>query len=160
MPKGKSLDRIDRKILALLQREGRISNVDLAERVSLSPTPCLERVRRLEREGFITGYVALADAEKLNASTVAFIEVLLTNTSAENLKRFNETMRTLDEVESCHMVAGGFDYLLKIRCRDMQHYQRFLSETLAKIDVIEQTHTYVMIEEVKNETAITLNNLD
>ena len=159
MNKPKSLDRIDRKIMQLLQQDGRLSNVDLAKQVALSPTPCLERVRRLEREGYITGYVALADAEKLNANTLAFIQVLLTNTSTSNLKDFNNRMRAMPEVESCHMVAGGFDYLLKIRCSDMQDYQHFLGEQLAAIPLVAQTHTYVVIEEVKSETAISLANL-
>lgn len=151
---AKPLDRIDRNILKLLQQNGRLSNVALAKEVGLSPTPCLERVRRLEREGFITGYVALADPTKLNAATVAFIQVYLTNTSTENLRDFNREMKSMAEVEACHMVAGGFDYLLKIRCADMQDYQRFLGEKLATIPLIAQTHTYVVIEEVKSETAI------
>tara|TARA_R110002049_G_scaffold9747_11_gene48876 strand:- start:2537 stop:3016 length:480 start_codon:yes stop_codon:yes gene_type:complete len=159
MDNSRSLDRTDRKILQLLQRNGRLTNVELARQVALSPTPCLERVRRLEREGFITGYVALADADKLNANTLAFIQVSLTNTSTENLREFNAQMLALPEVEACHMVAGGFDYLLKIRCSDMKDYQYFLGEQLATIPLVAQTHTYVVIEEVKNETAITLSKL-
>ncbi len=159
MPKEKSLDRTDRKILERLQANGRLSNVELARSVNLSPTPCLERVRRLEREGYITGYVALADPAKLNANTVAFIQVSLTNTSTENLREFNREMCAFSEVESCHMVAGGFDYLLKIRCADMLGYQHFLGEKLAAIPLVAQTHTYVVIEEVKSETAISLQNL-
>jgi Lrp/AsnC family transcriptional regulator, leucine-responsive regulatory protein len=155
----RSLDRTDRQILELLQRDGRMSNVELARKVALSPTPCLERVRRLEREGYITGYVALADAKKLNANTLAFIQVSLTNTSTENLRDFNKRMCALPEVEACHMVAGGFDYLLKVRCSDMQDYQHFLGEELATIPLVAQTHTYVVIEEVKNETAITVRKL-
>ncbi len=154
MKKSRQLDRTDRHILTLLQGDGRISNVDLAREVALSPTPCLERVRRLERDGYIKGYVALADPAKLNASTLAFIQVSLTNTSTEKLRDFNQRMLDLPQVESCHMVAGGFDYLIKIRCADMQDYQRFLGEQLAVIPLIGQTHTYVVIEEVKNETAI------
>jgi Lrp/AsnC family leucine-responsive transcriptional regulator len=156
--KEHGLDRIDRKILEVLQRDGRLSNVDLAKHVALSPTPCLERVRRLEREGFITGYVALADPAKLNANTVAFIQVSLTSTSTDNLRQFNQEMQRLPEVEACHMVAGGFDYLLKIRCADMRHYQHFLGEKLAAIPLVAQTHTYVVIEEVKSETAIPINS--
>ena len=157
--KNKPLDRTDRHILQVLQRDGRISNVDLAKKVALSPTPCLERVKRLEKSGYIKGYVALANAAKLNANTQAFIQVSLSNTSTAKLRDFNQRMRQLPEVETCHMVAGGFDYLLKIRCADMQHYQRFLGEQLANIPLISQTHTYVVIEEVKSETAIPLDNL-
>lgn len=151
---ARPLDRIDRSILKLLQQDGRLSNVDLAQQVGLSPTPCLERVRRLEKNGYITGYVALVDPDKLNANTVAFIQVSLTSTSTRNLQNFSEQMQRLEEVESCHMVAGGFDYLLKVRCADMQHYQHFLGEELAAINSVAQTHTYVVIEEVKSETAI------
>ena len=150
----RDLDRIDREILRILQVDGRMANVDLARQVNLSPTPCLERVRRLQRDGFIRRYVALVDPARLNANLVAFIEVSLTNTSTDNLAAFNREMRLLQEVESCHMVAGGFDYLLKIRCADMPHYQHFLGEKLATIPLIAQTHTYVVIEEVKSETAI------
>jgi len=159
MENNRNLDRTDRKILQLLQHNGRLTNVELARQVALSPTPCLERVKRLEREGFITGYVALADADKLKANTLAFIQVSLTNTSTENLREFNARMLALPEVEACHMVAGGFDYLLKIRCRDMKDYQYFLGEQLATIPLVAQTHTYVVIDEVKNETAITLTKL-
>lgn len=159
MPKIRGLDRTDRKLLEILQRDGRISNVELAKQVALSPTPCLERVRRLERDGYITGYVALADPQKLHASTQAFIQVSLTNTSTDNLREFNARISAMPEVEACHMVAGGFDYLLKIRCSDMQHYQRFLGEHLAAIPLVAQTHTYVVIEEVKNEMAIGLGML-
>ncbi|TDG14117.1 winged helix-turn-helix transcriptional regulator [Seongchinamella unica] len=160
MSKAKTLDRTDRLILSVLQRDGRISNVDLAKKVALSPTPCLERVRRLEKAGYIKGYVALLDPNKLNADTQAFIQVSLANTSTRNLREFNQRMRELEEVVGCHMVAGGFDYLLQIRCADMQDYQRFLGEKLATIPLIAQTHTYVVIEEVKSETAISLDYID
>ena len=146
MEKAKPLDRIDRNILQLLQQDGRLANVELAKAVGLSPTPCLERVRRLERDGYITGYVALADPQKLNASTQAFIQVSLTNTSTENLRDFNARISAMPEVEACHMVAGGFDYLLKIRCSDMLHYQQFPGEHLAAIPLVAQTHNYVVIE--------------
>jgi len=153
----KDLDRTDRKILAVLQKDGRIANVDLARTVNLTPTPCLERVRRLENEGFITGYVALLDPVKANAALCAYIEVQLTSTTTESIKRFNEAMLTLEEVQECQMVAGGFDYLIKIRVADMQHYQRFLSGQLSAIEGISQTHTYVVIEDVKSEAAIQIN---
>ena len=153
----KDLDRTDRKILAVLQKDGRIANVDLARTVNLTPTPCLERVRRLESEGFITAYVALLDPVKANAALCAYIEVQLTSTTTESIKRFNEAMLALEEVQECQMVAGGFDYLIKIRVADMQHYQRFLGGQLSAIEGISQTHTYVVIEDVKSETAIQLN---
>jgi len=151
------LDRIDRHILNVLQKDGRIANVELARRVNLTPTPCLERVKRLERDGFITEYVALIDPVKANAALCAYIEIQLTHSTTEAFKRFNQQMLDLSEVQECQMVAGGFDYLIKIRVTDMQHYQRFLGEKLASISDISQTHTYVVIQDVKSETAIQIN---
>jgi len=149
-----NLDRTDRRILNALQDNGRIANVDLARAVNLTPTPCLERVKRLEREGFITRYVALLDPVKANAALCAYIEVQLTSTTTEAISQFNQQMMDLDEVLECQMVAGGFDYLIKIRVADMQHYQRFLGEKLSAIKGISQTHTYVVIEDVKSQTAL------
>lgn len=150
------LDRIDKNILRILQKHGRIANVELAQRVNLSPTPCLERVRKLERDGFITGYVALADPAKLNAGLSAYIQISLANTTTGDLDKFNQHMSAMDEVQECHMVAGGFDYLIKIRVADMADYQRFLGEKLATTPGVSQTHTYVVIQEVKSQTAITV----
>ena len=152
-----NLDRTDRRILNALQHNGRIANVDLARAVNLTPTPCLERVKRLEREGFITRYVALLDPVKANAALCAYIEVQLTSTTTEAISQFNQQMMDLDEVLECQMVAGGFDYLIKIRVADMQHYQRFLGEKLSAIKGISQTHTYVVIEDVKSVTALSIN---
>jgi Lrp/AsnC family leucine-responsive transcriptional regulator len=151
------LDRTDRRILSTLQRNGRIANVDLAREVNLTPTPCLERVKRLEKEGFITSYVALLDPVKANAALCAYIEVQLTSTTTQAISQFNQQMMALDEVLECQMVAGGFDYLIKIRVADMQHYQRFLGEKLSAIQGISQTHTYVVIEDVKSQTALKIN---
>jgi len=152
------LDRTDRRILNSLQKNGRIANVDLAREVNLTPTPCLERVKRLEKEGFITNYVALLDPVKANAALCAYIEIQLVNSTTEAFKRFNQQMIDLPEVQECQMVAGGFDYLIKIRVADMQHYQRFLGEKLASISDISQTHTYVVIQDVKSETAVQINS--
>ena len=148
------LDRTDRRILNTLQHNGRIANVDLAREVNLTPTPCLERVKRLEREGFITSYVALLDPVKANAALCAYIEVQLISTTTEAISQFNRQVMDLDEVLECQMVAGGFDYLIKIRVADMQHYQGFLGEKLSAIKGISQTHTYVVIDNVKSQTAL------
>jgi Lrp/AsnC family leucine-responsive transcriptional regulator len=150
------LDRIDRKILSVLQQEGRIANVDLAARINLSPTPCLERVRRLEKRGFIQRYVAHLNPNKLNAALVAYIEVSLENTSSEDLNQFNNAIMDLSEVMECSMVAGGFDYLIKIRVADMAGYRQFLGEKLAAIDGVRETRTYVVMEEVKSTHIITI----
>jgi len=151
------LDRTDRRILNSLQKNGRLANVDLAREVNLTPTPCLERVKRLEKEGFITQYVALLDPVKANAALCAYIEVQLTSTSTETVRVFNKHMLALPEVQECQLVAGGFDYLIKIRVADMQHYQRFLGEKLSSIESISQTHTYVVIEDVKSVTALSIS---
>ena len=152
------LDRIDRRILRVLQTDGRIANVELARQVNLTPTPCLERVKRLEREGFITNYVALIEPKRANVALCAYIEVQLTHSTTAAFKKFNQHMLNLPEVQECQMVAGGFDYLIKIRVADMQHYQRFLGEKLASIEGISQTHTYVVIQDVKSTTAIPIND--
>jgi len=152
------LDRIDRRILRVLQTDGRIANVGLARQVNLTPTPCLERVKRLEREGFITNYVALIDPKRANVALCAYIEVQLTHSTTAAFRKFNQHMLNLPEVQECQMVAGGFDYLIKIRVADMQHYQRFLGEKLASIEGISQTHTYVVIQDVKSTTAIQIND--
>ena len=148
------LDRTDLRILETLQHNGRISNVHLAREINLSPTPCLERVKRLEADGFISQYVALLDPVKIEKKLCAYIEVSLTTTTTEAIAAFDQQMCAMPEVQECQMVAGGFDYLIKIRVRDMQDYQRFLGEKLATIPGIAQTHTYVVINETKSITTI------
>ena len=150
------LDRIDRKILSVLQEDGRIANVDLAAQVNLSPTPCLERVRRLEKSGYIKKYVAHLNPNKLNASLVAYIEVSLDNTGSDDLDKFNLAIDDLTEVLECSMVAGGFDYLIKIRVADMAGYRQFLGEKLAAISGVRETRTYVVMEEVKSTHVISV----
>jgi len=155
-PKTRTLDRTDLKILRLLQRNARMTNADLARSVNLSPTPCLERVRRLEAEGYILDYVTLLNPHKLGAGVVSFIQVLLDRTNPDVFKRFKEQVSLCPEVMECHMVAGGFDYLLKVRTKSMLEYRDFLGETLARMSDIKQTHTYVVMEEVKATHAITV----
>ena len=158
MGKQKSLDKIDQNILNILQKDGRVSNVKLAQTINLSPTPCLERVKRLEKEGFIKGYVALLDSELLGAALVSFIEVSLERTTTEALDTFRSEIWKMEEVQECHMVAGGFDYLIKVRTRDMAHYRKFLGEKLSSLTSISSTHTYVVMEEVKASSAIAIPN--
>ena len=142
------LDRTDRRLLALLQADGRLSIAELARRVHLSATPCLERVRRLEREGYIRGYAAQLDPVRLGCALLAFVEIQLDRTTPDVFNRFRDAILTLAPVQECHMVAGGFDYLLKVRVRDMAAYRGFLEE-LAALPGVQQTHTYVVMEEVK-----------
>lgn len=151
------LDTIDRRILRELQRDGRISNQALAERVNLSPTPCLARVRRLERDGFITGYAAFVDPEKLDAALLVFIEVVLDRTDENVFDEFKRAVLNMPQVLECQMVAGGFDYLIKARVKDMADYRRFLGQSLAGLPSVRETHTYVVMEEVKATTAIAIS---
>lgn len=153
-----TLDRLDRRILWLLQAEGRLSVAELARRVHLSATPCLERMRRLERDGYIRGYTAELDPAKLGAGLIAFVEILLDRTTPDVFNRFRDAILRLEPVQECHMVAGGFDYLLKVRVRDMAAYRVFL-ELLAAIPGVQQTHTYVVMEEVKSTRAIAIGDV-
>ncbi|MDE1148287.1 MAG: Lrp/AsnC ligand binding domain-containing protein [Azospirillaceae bacterium] len=148
------LDRIDLNILRILQEDGRLSNVELSRRVNLSPTPCLERVRRLERDGYIQGYNARLDPERLGRGLMAFIEVRLDRTTPDVFHIFAEAVARLDEIQECHMVAGGFDYLVKVRVADMAAYRAFLGDKLSSIQGVAQTHTYMVMEEVKSTAAI------
>ena len=145
------LDRIDRKILATLQDNGRISNVELARAVSLSPTPCLERVRRLESAGYIEGYSARLSADKLGMGLTVFVQLTLDRTKPDVFDRFREAVAEIPEITECHMVAGGFDYLIKIRTSDMNAYRNMLGERLAALKSVLTTHSYVVMEEVKND---------
>ena len=154
--KARVLDRIDHKILRQLQGNARITNADLARSVNLSPTPCLERVRRLEADSYILDYVTLLNPHKLGAGVISFIQVMLDRTNPDVFNRFKEQVALCPEVKECHMVAGGFDYLLKVRTSSMLEYRNFLGETLSKMSDIKQTHTYVVMEEVKSTHAITV----
>jgi Lrp/AsnC family leucine-responsive transcriptional regulator len=146
------LDLTDRKILDILQRDGRIANADLAKLINLSPTPTLERVRRLERDGFIDGYVAQLNAVKMEAALLAFVEVSLDRTTEDVLTTFADAVNAVDEIIECQMVAGGFDYLLKVRVQDMAAYRKFLGAGLSSLPGIRATHTYMVMEQVKAAT--------
>jgi Lrp/AsnC family leucine-responsive transcriptional regulator len=154
-PKTRRLDRLDMAILKTLQTDGRISNVDLARQVNLSPSPCLERVRRLESEGYIESYTANLNAAKLNHGMSAFIQVTLDRTTGDVFGHFKDALVTLPEVAECHMVAGGFDYLVKLRIADMENYRKVLGQ-LVELPGVAQTHTYIAIENVKQDTGLAL----
>jgi Lrp/AsnC family leucine-responsive transcriptional regulator len=143
------LDRTDKMILTRLQANGRQTVAELAHQVHLTPGPCWERIRRLEKEGYIQGYVALLNPAQLGAGLLAFVEVRVDRTTPEIFERFRASVDALDEVMECHMVAGNFDYLIKIRVADMEAYRRFLGKSLATLPGIAQTHTYIAMEEVK-----------
>jgi len=150
------LDRSDRRLLTILQEDGRISIVDLADRVGLSPTATTERVKRLTRDGYITGYGARLDPEKLGRGLLVFIEVKLDRTTPEVFERFAQAVARAPEVLECRMVAGGFDYLVKTRIADMAAYRSFLGEVLLSLPGVRETHTFAVMEEVKSTTALPL----
>lgn len=150
------LDKIDRKILETLQADGRIANVDLAERIGLSPTSVGERLKRLQRDGFIEGFGVRLDPQRLGLGLLVFVEVLLDKTTPDVFDRFAAAVRRAPEVLECHMVAGGFDYLVKTRVADMTAYRRFLGETLLGLPGVRETRTYAVMEEVKRDAPLPL----
>ena len=150
------LDRIDLKILACLQEDGRISNLKLAESVALSPTAVLSRVQRLSKDGFILGYEARLNPLKLGAGLMVFVEVLLDRTTPNVFEAFKAAVQVRAEIMECHMVAGGFDYLLKTRMADMNAYRNFAGTVLWQLPGVRETRTYPVMEEVKNSTQLPL----
>lgn len=150
------LDQIDRRILRALRANGRLSMVALGEQVGLSKTPVTARVRRLEEAGYIRGYRAELDAGKLGLEHVAFVEVRLSDTREAALQAFNAAIREIPEVEACHMIAGGFDYLVKVRTSDVRDYRRVLGERISQLPHIASTSTYVSMESVLDQGAVNL----
>ncbi|WP_404389456.1 leucine-responsive transcriptional regulator Lrp [Pseudoalteromonas phenolica] len=145
------LDRIDRNILVELQKDGRLSNVELARRIGLSATPCLERVKKLEREGYIKGYKAVVDPVKLGQALLVYVEVSINKNSPDVFDKFNQAVRQHDEIIECHLVSGNFDFLLKTRVTDMSEYRAVLGDILLQLPNISDSRTYVVMEEVKGE---------
>ncbi len=143
------LDRIDRNILAALSREGRLSSAELAQKVGLSKTPVQARVKRLESDGYIRGYSALIDRARMGEGHIAFVQVTLSDTRSTALEAFNRAVHQIPEIVECHMIAGGFDYLLKVRTRDIAAYRRLLGETISSLPSLSNTSTFVVMEAVK-----------
>lgn len=150
------LDQIDRRILRALRANARLSMVALGEQVGLSKTPVTARVRRLEEAGYIRGYRAELDAGKLGLEHVAFVEVRLSDTREAALQAFNTAIREIPEVEACHMIAGGFDYLVKVRTSNVRDYRRVLGEKISQLPHIASTSTYVSMESVLDQGAVNL----
>lgn len=151
MRPNSDIDQFDMKILRELSVNGRITVTELAGRVGLSKTPCLARMRRLEERRTITGYRAVIDPAKVGLGHIAFVEVKLANTTDKALNAFNAAVRELPEVEQCHMIAGGFDYLLKVRTGDIAAYRQVLGEKISALPHVAQSSTYVAMEAVKDE---------
>lgn len=150
------LDDADRRILRVLQQDGRITNQDLAAACNMSASSCFERVRRLRERGVITGYTALIDPKFAERELLIFIEVLLDRTTSDIFDQFAERIRRSPEVLECHMVAGGFDYLVKVRMKDMAAFRIFLADTLIVMPGVRETRTYAVMEEVKDTSVLPL----
>lgn len=144
------LDRIDLKILSVLSTDGRIAVTELAKQVGLSKSPCQVRLKRLQEDGYIQGFRAVLDAGKLGLEHVAFAEVKLTDTTETALSAFNAAVMDVPEIEQCHMIAGSFDYLLKIRTSDIQSYRRVLGEVISGLPHVGSTSTHVSMQSVKD----------
>ncbi|HRD98146.1 MAG TPA: Lrp/AsnC ligand binding domain-containing protein [Rubrivivax sp.] len=150
----RDLDKTDRRILRVLQSDGRISNLKLAEAVHLSPAAVLERVKRLQREGFIVGYEARLNPARLGAGLLVFVEILLDRTVHDVMQSFKAAVQVRPEILEAHLVAGGFDYLLKTRVADMAAYRAFIGSVIWTLPGVRETRTYVVMEEVKNSTML------
>jgi Lrp/AsnC family leucine-responsive transcriptional regulator len=152
----KPLDRTDRHILECLQADGRLSNVALAKRVNLTSTPCLERVRRLERDGYIKGYTAQLNPELVDASLLVFVEINLIRNSPDAFREFQRRAKQLPELLECHLVSGNFDYLLKARVKDMHEYRTLLGEKILALPGVSDSRSYMVMEEVKESMSLPL----
>jgi Lrp/AsnC family leucine-responsive transcriptional regulator len=149
-PVDHPLDPFDRKILSELSRDGRLPITDLAARVGLSKSPTQVRLRRLEAQGYILGYRAVLNPERLDRELVAFVEVRLTDTREPALKAFNAAVRLAPEIEQAHLIAGQFDYLLKIRCQNMRAYRQILADVVSNLPNVASTSTHVSMQGVKD----------
>ncbi len=148
------LDRIDRNILRELQRNGRLSYVELADKVGLSTSPCLERVKRLENGGWIEGYNAKLSASKLEAALLVFVEIRLHYKTGDVFKEFRESVTKWPEIQECHLVSGDFDYLLKVRIADMVAYRDLLGQIVSELPGVRDTRTLVAMETVKESSEV------
>lgn len=145
----RSLDKLDRRILQLLQQDGRMSMKDLAEQVGLSITPAIERVKRMERDGVITGYHARLNPAAVGATLLVFVEITLNQKSASHFEQFRREVLRIPEVQECHLVSGDFDYLIKARIHEMAEYRKLLGDMLLNLPGAAQSKSYVVMEEIK-----------
>lgn len=152
--KSRLLDKIDLKILQALQENARISYVDLANKVGLSTTPCLERVKRLERNGVIKGYKAILNPRYLRANLLVFVEVSLETQSPTVFDEFRKAVAKLPQIQECHLVSGQFDYILKCRIPEMSAYRQLLGDVVLTLPGVKESKSYVVMEEVKEDTVL------
>lgn len=144
------LDHLDRKIISYLTVNGRTTMENLARFVGLSKSPVISRIKRMEADGIIRGYSALVDHTKIGAGHISFVQVTLSDTRSRALEAFNQAVGQIPEIVECHMIAGNFDYLLKIRTKDMAHYRKMLGETLSELPHVSHTSTFSVMEAVKD----------
>jgi len=149
MSEIKTLNKIDRKILLELQRDGRITYAELARRVGLSTSPCLERVKRMEREGIIRGYTTLLNPAYLGANLIVVVQIRLQRTSQDIFEKFKEAAVALESVQECYLISGNFDYLIKARVPDKDAYREFLGTSLLSLPGVQESTSYVVMELVK-----------
>jgi Lrp/AsnC family transcriptional regulator, leucine-responsive regulatory protein len=154
------LDNVDLQILDHLQRDGRLPVVELSKRVNLSPTPCTLRMRKLEEDGIIKGYHARLDPVAMGQALMVFVTVKLRSTDEATLEKFNAAVKPIKPILECHMVGGGFDYLLKIRVRDMAEYREILGGVIGTLPMVEGTHSYFVMEDVKDSTVLPITRME
>ena len=150
------LDEIDLKILRLLQKDAKLTNKALSANLALSVTAVYERIKKLEKTGFIEGYVALVSKEKVDKSFIAFCHVKLVQHTQDNVKQFEREVIAIDEVLECYHLSGDYDYLLKVHVKDMVSYRKFMIEKLTNLNHIGSTHSMFMINQVKHTTALNI----
>ena len=152
-----NLGKIDRNILRILQKDGRISYTELARQVGLSVTPCIDRVKRMERNGYILGYSAQVCSQKLDAALVVFVQIRLNHTSQKNFEEFRRSVIDLENIQSCFLVSGNYDYLLKARVADMAAYRELLGHRILKLPAVQESTSYVVMEELKETMEVPIN---
>ncbi|GLR64745.1 winged helix-turn-helix transcriptional regulator [Marinospirillum insulare] len=157
--KPRLLDKIDLKILQALQENARISYVDLANKVGLSTTPCLERVKRLERNGIIKGYRAILNPQHLKAKLLVFVEISLETQTPEVFDEFRKAVNKLPQIQECHLVSGQFDYILKCRIPEMSAYRQLLCDVVLSLPGVKESKSYVVMEDVKEDTSLHIPEL-
>ena len=150
----KILDKLDRKILSLLQQDGRLAMTELAEKVGLTITPCIERVKRMERDGIITGYYARVNPQALDAGLLVFVEITLSAKSGRTFDDFRREVARIPQVLECHLVSGDFDYIIKARIGEIGQYRKLLGDILLQLPGVTQSKSFVVMEEVKETLAI------
>ena len=152
-----NLGKIDRNILRILQKDGRISYTELARQVGLSVTPWIDRVKRMERNGYILGYSAQVCSQKLDAALVVFVQIRLNHTSQKNFEEFRRSVIDLENIQSCFLVSGNYDYLLKVRVADMAAYRELLGHRILKLPAVQESTSYVVMEELKETMEVPIN---